>query len=69
MEEMRRVLKISGSSYYRRLKNRSKPKKQQLLPVEINAILTEHEDNDNYGVRRMHTALVQHGVQVSIGKI
>ena len=54
------------SGYYRWLKNRNKLTKQQLLLVEINAILAEHEDNDNYGVRRMHTALWQHGVQVSI---
>lgn len=63
---MCRVLKISESGYYRWLKNRGKPTKQQLLLVEINAILAKHEDNDNYGVRRMHTALWQCGVQVSI---
>ncbi len=66
MKEMCRVLKISESGYYRWLKNRSKPAKQQLLLVESNAILAKHEDNDNYGVRRMHTALWQRGVQVSI---
>lgn len=63
---MCRVLEMSESSYYRWLKNRSKPTKQQLLLVEINGILAEHEDNDNYGVRRMHTVLWQRGVQVSI---
>ncbi|WP_295091785.1 IS3 family transposase [uncultured Ruminococcus sp.] len=60
------MLKISESGYYRWLKNPNKPTKQQLLLVEINIILAEHEDNNNYGVRRMHTALWQHGVQVSI---
>lgn len=60
------MLKISESGYYRWLKNRNKPTKQQLLLVEINNILAKHEDNDNYGVRRMHTALLQCGVQVSI---
>lgn len=66
VKEMCRVLKISESGYYRWLKNRSKPTKQQLLLVEIYAILAEHEDNDNYGVRRMHTTLWQCGVQVSV---
>ena len=63
---MCRFLKISESGYYRWLKNQSKPSKVQLLLVEINKILSEHEDNDNYGVRRMHTALEQHNVQVSL---
>lgn len=40
-------LKISESGYYRWLKNRNKPTKQQLLLVEINAIFAEYEDNDN----------------------
>ena len=60
------MLKIGESGYYRWLKNRNKPTKQQLLLVKINVILAEHEDNDNYGVRRMHTTLWQNSVQVSI---
>ncbi len=60
------MLKISESGYYRCLKNRNKSTKKQLLLIEINAILAKHEDNDNYGVRRIYTALWQHSVQVSI---
>lgn len=59
------VLKISESGYYRWLKNRGKPTARQLLSVEIQRILDEHPDNDNYGVRRMVTALAQKGVRVS----
>ena len=62
---MCRVLKISESGYYRWLKNRDKPTARQLLSVEIQGILDEHPDNDNYGVRRMVTALAQKGVRVS----
>ena len=62
---MCRVLKISESGYYRWLKNRGKPTARQLLSVEIQGILDEHPDNDNYGVRRMVTALAQKGVHVS----
>lgn len=62
---MCRVLKISESGYYRWLKNRGKPTARQLLSVEIQRILDEHPDNDNYGVRRMVTALAQKGVRVS----
>lgn len=62
---MCRVLKISESGYYRWLKNRGKPTARQLLSVEIQGIIDEHPDNDNYGVRRMVTALAQKGVRVS----
>lgn len=62
---MCQVLKISESGYYRWLKNRNKPTKQQLLPVKIKEILNEHPDNSNYGYNRMHNALVQKGINVS----
>ena len=62
---MCRALKISESGYYRWLKNRSKPTSRQLLSVKIKEILDEHPDNDNYGVRRMNTALEQRGIHVS----
>lgn len=62
---MCRVLKISESGYYRWLKNKSKPTARELLSVEIKAILDEHPDNDNYGVRRMLTALARKGIRVS----
>ena len=63
---MCRVLKISESGYYRWLKNKEKPTSRQLLSVEIQAILDEHPDNDNYGVRRMNVALEQKGICVSL---
>ncbi len=62
---MCRVLKISESGYYRWLKNRSKPTPRQHLSVKIKEILDEHPDNDNYGVRRMNTALEHRGIHVS----
>ncbi len=63
---MCRVLKLSESGYYRWLKNRAKPTARQLLSVEIQAILDEHPDNDNYGVRRISAALEQRGIRVSL---
>ena len=62
---MCRVLKISESGYYRWLKNKAKPTARDLLSVEIKAILDEHPDNDNYGVKRMVTALAQKGIHIS----
>lgn len=60
------MLKVSESGYYRWLKNRSKPTARELLSVEIQAILDEHSDNDNYGVRRINMALEQKGIRVSL---
>lgn len=63
---MCRVLKISESGYYRWLKNKDKPTARQLLSVEIQKVLDEHPDNDNYGVPRMKIALEQkRGISVS----
>ena len=62
---MCKVLKISESGYYRWLKNRSKPTRQQLLLVRIKEILDEHPDNSNYGYNRMNTALIQKGIKLS----
>ena len=60
------MLKVSESGYYRWLKNRSKPTARELLLVEIQAILDEHSDKDNYGVRRINMALEQKGIRVSL---
>ena len=60
------MLKVSESCYYRWLKNRGKPTARELLSVEIQAILEEHPDNDNYGVRRINMALEQKGIRVSL---
>ena len=62
---MCRVLKVSESGNYRWLKNRNKPTSRELLSVEIQEILDEHPDNDNYGVKRMNVALEQKGIHVS----
>lgn len=62
---MCRVLKVSESGYYRWLRNRSKPTARELLSVKIRSVLEEHPDNDNYGVRRMTSALLQKGINVS----
>ena len=51
--------------YYRWLKNKDKPTKQQLLLVEIRKSLEVHPDNDNYSLRHIHTALAQKGIYVS----
>ena len=59
------VLNVSESGYYRWLKNRGKPTARELLSVEIQEILEEHPDNDNYGVKRMIIALEQKGIHVS----
>ena len=53
------VLRVNESGYYRWLRNRNKLSKRQLLLVEIQNIINEHPDNDNYGVDRILSALEQ----------
>ena len=62
---MCRVLKVSESGFYRWLRNREKQTKRRLLLVEILKIIDEHPDNKNYGYKRVHTALRQHGICAS----
>lgn len=63
--EMCRALKVSESGYYRWLKNRSKQTNRELLLVIIKEIISEHPDNDNYGVTRIQTELSQRKITVS----
>jgi transposase InsO family protein len=55
-------LSVSESGYYKWKRNRSRPKAWQLLLSEIHKILSEHPDNENYGVERMKIALNQKGI-------
>jgi transposase InsO family protein len=59
------VLCVNESGYYRKVRNSEKPNKTHLLSVEIENIINEHEDNKNYGVLRMMTALAQRGINAS----
>ena len=69
MKSMCKALGVSESGYYRWIRNHSRPPRSQLLLVEIQKILDEHEDNSNYGYRRMKLALEQRGVDVSTSTV
>lgn len=64
-----KVLGASESGYYRSLRNTDKPKRRELLLVKIKGIISQHEDNDNYGARRVHLALTQMGEAVSYSTV
>ena len=55
-----KVLNANESGYYRWLKNHDKLSKRKLLLVEIQKILNEHPDNDNYGVDRIQLGHLKH---------
>ena len=59
------VLAVSESGFYRSLKPSPKGQRQQQLLVNIQDILHEHEDNENYGVQHMMLALTQKGITAS----
>jgi len=65
VKEMCKVLKASESGYYRWLKNRGKQTCRQLLLVRSKKIISEHPDNDNYGIERIRAALFHRGINVS----
>jgi transposase len=68
--EMCKAFGISESGYYKYLKNRGKLKRDDILLVEIKKILAEHpENNDNYGVQRIHLSLLQRGFRIGIRQV
>ena len=69
MKELCRVLGVSESGYYRRVKNKDKLTRDEFLSVEMKRILDEHPYNDNYGVQRMRLALAQRGVHAGIRRL
>lgn len=67
---MCKAFDISESGYYKYLKNRGKPKRDDTLLAEIKKILAEHpENNENYGVQRIHLALRQNGFRIGIRQV
>jgi len=66
---MCRVLGVSESGYYRRLRTTDKPKRRERLLVGIKKIIGQYKDNDNYGARRIHLALIQEGETVSYSTV
>ena len=69
MKDICRVLEVSVSGYYRWVRRKDRPTRDELLSASIKQVLDEHPWNDNYGVRRMQLALVQRGVRAGIRRL
>ena len=54
---MSRMLNVTRQGYYKWLKNQDKPYKYKTLLAQMNEILSEDEENENYGIVRMYQAL------------
>jgi transposase InsO family protein len=63
------VLEVSVSGYYRWVRRKDRPARDELLSAAIKAVLDEHPWNDNYGVRRMQLALAQRGIRAGIRRL
>lgn len=63
------ALHVSESGYYRSLRTRERQKRQEILSVKIQEIIDRHEDNDNYGARRIYLALIQGGETLSYSTV
>lgn len=68
-EELCRALRVSESGFYRSLKATGRPGRQEQLLVRIKEIMGQYPDNDNYGARRVHLALMQTGEAVSYSTV
>lgn len=66
---MCRALSVNEKGYYKWLRNGEKPKKWQVLLIEIHKILDEEPENDNYGADRMLTALARKGIPSSLSSV
>ncbi|MBA9086860.1 transposase InsO family protein [Fontibacillus solani] len=63
------MLAVSESGYYRSLKPVPRQEHQQSLLVKIKAIIDQHEDNSNYGSKRILLALTQADVKTSYSTV
>lgn len=64
-----KVLRVSESGYYRSLHQSPRSTRRALLLVKIEEIISRFPDNDNYGAKRVHLALLQQGEQVSYSTV
>lgn len=60
---------MSESGYHRSKNASDKPKRRERLLVKIKEIINKFEDNDNYGVKRVHIALEQEGIKASYSTV
>jgi transposase InsO family protein len=69
VQELCRVLRVSEPGYYRSLKASDKRRRHEHLLVRIKEIIGQYPDNDNYGARRVHLALLQEGETISYSTV
>ena len=69
MKDICRALEVSVSGYYRWVRRKDRPARDELLSAAIKAVLDEHPWNDNYGARRMQLALAQRGIRAGIRRL
>ncbi len=69
VQELCRVLRVSESGYYRSRKAGKKGCGRERLLVRIKGIIGQYPDNDNYGARRVHLALLQEGETISYSTV
>lgn len=51
------------------MKVKNKPEGRERLLIRIKEIMGRHPDNDNYGARRIHLALLQEGILISYSTV
>lgn len=69
MARLCKALNVSESGYYRSLRQTQRSCRRAVLLVRIQGIISRFPDNDNYGARRVHIALVQEEESVSYSTV
>lgn len=60
---------VSESGYYRSLHQSPRSERREILLVKIREIISRFADNDNYGAKRVHIALIQQGKKASYSTV
>lgn len=63
------ILDVSESGYYKSLLPTKRGMRREQLLVKIKDIISRYPENENYGARRVHTALCQDGDNVSYSTV
>lgn len=63
------MLGVSRSGYYKHLKMKTRPNKNEAILAAMKEILTEDPENSNYGKSRMYDALKVRGVKCCQAKV
>ncbi len=67
--ELCAVLDVSEAGYYKYVRSLGRPDKDAFLSAQIQSIIDDDRNNDNYGVPRMKLALSRKGISIGVRRL